>query len=154
MKKKGIVKYKYNASAKSSLILGPLSLILMVAVAALLIYWIHFLFIFVAIFSAIVLFNLAGLNKCIVLDSKFMIIGDRIIWYHNIEKVYLNKNGLTLKIIVNDSIDCTISYANFPTAAHKPDKITKNKVNKFFKVSNKIIEKVKTIVPMPQIVID
>lgn len=154
MKKKGLIKYKYNASAKSSLIFGPISIILIIAVAALLIYLIHFLFIFVAIFSAIVLFNLAGLNKSIVLDSKFMIIGDRVIWYHNIEKVYLSKNRLTLKIIVKDSIDYTISYDKFPTAAHKPDKITKNKVNKFFKVSNKIIDKVKTIVPIPQIVID
>jgi hypothetical protein len=154
MKKKGLIKYKYNASAKSSLIFGPLSIIIIVAVAALLIYLMHFVFIFVAVFSAIVLFNLAGLNKGIVLDSKFMIVGDRIIWYHNIEKVHLSQSRQTLKIIVKDSIDCTISSPNFPTAAHKPDKIKKNKEGKFFKVSNKIIDKVKAIVPIPQIVID
>jgi len=92
-------------------------------------------------------------NESITLDMKFMIIGNDIVWYQNIEKVVAHKERRELYLDIKGTRRIRICSTNFPTNAKKDFKIKKNQDGKFFKVSQKIIDKVQAASPKTQIVI-
>lgn len=148
--------YKYNVSAKSSLICyNSLPYVILVIVIGLIIYLAitqHILFIATLIPLWIIIFGYGKKNEAVTIDLNFMVLGSDIIWYQNIEEIDIHKHTNTMHICTKDSQKFIISSEDFPTNARKDFKIKRNKEGKFLKVSEKIIKKVRAISPQTKII--
>lgn len=101
-----------------------------------------FIFIFTIIY-AIVIYP----KRNILITSRYLICGNTIFYYKNINKIVLNYNSGILLIYSDDKEVFRLEKELFPTNARKPLKITNNKNNKFKKVSDKIIDNIKKAAP-------
>lgn len=81
-------------------------------------------------------------KRNIYLTSRYLICGNTIFYYQNINKISLNSNSGTLHIYSDGKEIFKLEKELFPTNARKTDKIANNKNNKFKKVSDKIINKI------------
>jgi hypothetical protein len=156
MNKKASATYRYDAAAPSSLVFFGayhyvifliVILVLFLAIA------VHWTFLFLLVVLLIATSVSKGRNRSITLDSKFLVICGKVIWYHNIEKIIIDKGKQEMLVKTKDSPVILINSTHFPTNARKDVKIQKNKAGKFFKTSEKIIGKVKAISPQTQILI-
>lgn len=157
MKKKPLSVYKYKERAESSVIfVGILPYVVVTSLFLLVFYLsleVHLAFLLLFLVFWFIYKNLSEKNESITVDSNFFIYCGKIIWYQNIEQIVLHKGKqeLLIKPLVEEGI--TINSANFPTNARKDFKISRNKAEKFFKISGKIIKNVKSISPQTQVII-
>ena len=80
----------------------------------------------------------AGYDKSLLIGSRYLILGDRILYYQNVSRANLDKEKQTMTITFSKGKDLVIVAAKFPTNARKPEKIRINKANKFEKVTDRI----------------
>ncbi|MEK7433662.1 MAG: hypothetical protein AABZ74_11060 [Cyanobacteriota bacterium] len=86
-------------------------------------------------------------KKTIFLSSRYLICGNTIFYYKNIDKIVLNTNSGILSIYSEDKEVFKLDKNLIPTNARKQHKIDANKNNKFKKLSDKIIDKIKNASP-------
>ncbi len=89
----------------------------------------------------------SGISKPLVVASRYLILGDQIVYYRSVTRVHLDKGRQTLTISPSKGKPLVISADKFPTSARKIDKIKANQAVKFGKVSGKIIERLNAVVP-------
>jgi hypothetical protein len=89
----------------------------------------------------------SGCDKPLVIASRYLILGDRIIYYRNVARASLDKSAQTLTITPERGGALVITAEKFPTNARKPDKIRINKTAKFEKVADKIIARLRESSP-------
>jgi hypothetical protein len=92
-------------------------------------------------------FKRSGCSKPLLIASRYLILGDLIIYYRNVSGVTLDKKQQTLTLNATRGKSITIAADKFPTNARKLDKIRHNKTAKFEKVSAKIIAMLKANAP-------
>ncbi len=81
-------------------------------------------------------------SRLLKLGPRYLLCGDRIIYYANVKEANLSEAEGTLTLITRRGEPFKIEREKFPTSARKPHKIAINKTAKFNKVSARIIEKV------------
>jgi hypothetical protein len=89
----------------------------------------------------------SGIARPLLIASRYVILGDRIIYYRNVTRACLDKEKQTLTINPARGAELVISAEKFPTNARKPDKIRINKTAKFEKVADKIIARLRETSP-------
>ena len=82
-------------------------------------------------------------GNSILIGERYLIIGNNVIYYNNIEKAKHDKNSEKLILSTGDGKSFEINAASFPTNARKPEKIKKNKTDKFQKTLDKIFARLK-----------
>ena len=86
-------------------------------------------------------------KRNILIKPRYLICGNTIFYYKNINKIVFNHDSGLLLIYTDNKEVFRLEKELFPTNARKPDKISKNKNNKFKKVSDKIIDNIKKASP-------
>jgi hypothetical protein len=89
----------------------------------------------------------SGISKPLLIAGRYLILGDRIVYYRNVSQVRLDKQKQTLTINSDRGRNLVISADKFPTNARKPDKIRINRTAKFDKVSERIIARLQAASP-------
>lgn len=89
----------------------------------------------------------SGCNKPLLIGGRYLIVGDRIVYYQNVSRARLDKEKQTLTISADRNRNIVIAAEKFPTNARKPDKIRINKTAKFEKVTERIIARLRTASP-------
>jgi hypothetical protein len=89
----------------------------------------------------------SGYSKPLLIGSRYLILGDRIIYYRNVSRAFIDKDAQTLTVVCERGQPLVISAEKFPTNARKPDKIRINRTAKFEKVAGRIIDRLKEAAP-------
>jgi hypothetical protein len=89
----------------------------------------------------------SGISKPLLIAGRYLILGDRIMYFRNVTQVRLDKQKQILTISAGKGADLVISADKFPTNARKPDKIRINKTAKFDKVCERIITRLRAASP-------
>lgn len=92
---------------------------------------------------AIALFS----SKKIFLGPRYLICGNSIVYYNNVERLALDETAGRLQLVTASNQAFTLERERFPTNARKADKIVRNKAAKFNKVAHHIIVRVQRAVP-------
>jgi hypothetical protein len=86
-------------------------------------------------------------SKKIFLGPRYLICGDSIVYYNNVERLELDEAAGRLLLVTASDQAFTLERERFPTNARKADKIARNKAAKFSKVAHNIIVRVQRSVP-------
>jgi hypothetical protein len=89
----------------------------------------------------------SGCNKPLLIGSRYLIVGDRIVYYQNITQARLDEEKQTLTISSDRCKNLIIAADKFPTNARKTDKIKANKTAKFEKVTGRILDRLRVAAP-------
>jgi len=81
-------------------------------------------------------------RRVISLSPRYLICGNSIFYYKNIDKLVLNQHGGILLIYSKGKLVFRLESELFITNARKIDKIQNNKNNKFKKIADKIINNI------------
>ncbi|MFN8672989.1 MAG: hypothetical protein U0457_13040 [Candidatus Sericytochromatia bacterium] len=145
MKKKAIFKYSHKDRLSF-----PLKQKIIISIFILLIIILKFintpLSIFMLIFTFIY-YLIIYPKRYLFLANRYFICGNSIIYYSNINKIVLNKSTGLLLLYNENNLLFKLEKDLFPTNARKMHKIENNKSNKFKKISEKIISKIKEFSP-------
>ena len=87
----------------------------------------------------------AGLDRQLVITGRYLILGERIVYYRTLKKIVLDQGKQTLTLSPDRSQPLVLAAEKFPTNARKADKIKANKRKKFDSVTAKIIDRVREI---------
>ncbi len=101
-----------------------------------------FFFLVVPLFIAIHLWR-AEYDKTLLVSNRYMILGEDIVYFRNVASARIDKGAETLTVFFGKGRSMVISSSRFPTNARKPDKIRLNRSNKFTKVSDRIVSRLK-----------
>lgn len=85
--------------------------------------------------------------RTLQLGPRYLLCGQQIIYYGNVKGVVLSRAKGTLRVQANNGQVLVLERDKFPTNARKADKIERNKADKFDKVAEKIIDKVRQTAP-------
>lgn len=85
----------------------------------------------------------AEYEKTLMVTNRYIIIGENIVYFSNVSNARLNRQAETLEIISGKGKSMVVSSAKFPTNARKPDKIKLNRSNKFNKIADRIVARLK-----------
>ncbi|HIJ80899.1 MAG TPA: hypothetical protein HPP76_04240 [Desulfuromonadales bacterium] len=88
-----------------------------------------------------------GYSKPLVIGSRYLILGERIVYYRTITQARLDKEKQTLTITPHHGQPFVIAAEKFPTGARKDFKIKANRTAKFDKVSGRILERLNEASP-------
>ena len=91
------------------------------------------------------------LSNQLLLGPRYLICGNRVLYYANIAQLGLPAPG-RLEIREQGDMPLILTQDDFPTNARKPDKIARNKQAKFDKVKLRILEKVVAANPAVELV--
>lgn len=89
----------------------------------------------------------ATASRQLLLGPRYLLCGQTIVYYANVQRVTLTRGSGTLRVQSSNGQNFVLERDKFPTKARKADKIQKNKAAKFDKVADKIIEKVRKAAP-------
>lgn len=89
----------------------------------------------------------SGISKPLLIASRYLILGNRIVYYRTISHATLDKAKQTLTMVTGRGRTMVISADKFPTNARKPDKIRINRAAKFDKVTGRIIARLRDSSP-------
>lgn len=103
-----------------------------------------FLFLLIPV-GIIVYVKRSGCNKPLLIASRYLILGERIIYYRTVSSAILDTGRQTLTLSMPRGNSVIIAADRFPTNARKPDKIKNNKSAKFKKVADKIISRLQAL---------
>jgi len=121
------------------------SLFLAVACAAGLSRW--FLLLLLVPTGIFVYIRRSGISRPLLIGSRYLILGDRILYYRNVDRAVLDQSRQTLSISSDKGRSIVICAEKFPTNARKADKIRINKGAKFEKVADKILTRLRETSP-------
>lgn len=99
----------------------------------------------ITLFISLVIYSAVPRNM--MLGPRYLLCGQTIIYYANVVRIILHRNGGTMELHTAKGKAFILERDKFPTGARREPKITKNKTDKFNKVSSKIIEKVQQVQP-------
>ena len=88
-----------------------------------------------------------SVSRFIMLGPRYLLCGTTIVYYGHVTHIYFYRETGTLRLAMSDGGNFILERDKFPTGARHEPKITKNKTEKFEKVSNKIIEKIENVRP-------
>lgn len=148
---KAFASFKYQHGGRG-LVLGDLIKNLWFIIAVVVcVAFIAYVRAFPALFSLIVPLliwaYLANKHPGLIIADRFLIVGSRILYYQNLALVRVNNGAETIVLQALDGSTMRIEGQLFPTNARKPDKISKNKSDKFNKVADKLVSKIKAVSP-------
>lgn len=86
-------------------------------------------------------------QKRLYVGPRYLLCGDRILYYANVVRVSPNPRDGTLTLETNRGAPFVLERHRFATTARKPQKIAANKEAKFVKVSEKIVARVRRAAP-------
>ncbi|MBK7001168.1 MAG: hypothetical protein IPH35_14715 [Rhodoferax sp.] len=86
-------------------------------------------------------------TRTLQLGPRYLLCGQQIIYYGNVKGVVLSRAKGALRVQANNGQVLVLERDKFPTNARKADKIERNKADKFDKVAEKIIDKVRQTAP-------
>lgn len=89
----------------------------------------------------------SGCNKPLLIAGRYLILGERIIYYRAVISATLDKKHQILTLFADKGKSVVIAADKFPTNARKDFKIKANRTAKFNKVSDKIISRLKAYSP-------
>lgn len=89
----------------------------------------------------------SGCNKPLLIAGRYLILGERIIYYRAVTGVALDKKHQILTLFADKGKSVVIAADKFPTSARKDFKIKANRTAKFNKVSEKIISRLRAYSP-------
>lgn len=89
--------------------------------------------------------------KLLSLGPRYLICGERIVYYGNIDRVELDADAGRLTLQANGGRAFVVERERFPTNARKSHKVAANKAAKFDKVAAKLIEKVRHASPAVEV---
>lgn len=145
-------KYDYDAKVSNGFYMTKhklMRLLVMLVVLPLMIFFVGFNPLALIIWLVLLAFALfSSSTKRIILSPRYVLCGNKIIYYRNISTIELNNR--TGKMLINCTeikTNMVIDREKFPTNANKPHKITNNKNKKFQKVTEKIVNKTKQVNP-------
>ena len=97
------------------------------------------------LFSAGIAFHIwrADYDKTLMIANRYLVLGDDIVYFRNVSVARLDRSAETLSIFSGRGRSLVISASRFPTNARKPEKIKLNRSNKFSKVAERIVAKLK-----------
>jgi hypothetical protein len=105
-------------------------------------------FIPVAIVTLLIGLGVYGaVPRNVMIGPRYLLCGQTIIYYANVVRIILYRNGGAMELHTAKGKIFILERDKFPTGARREPKITKNKTDKFNKVSAKIIEKVQQVRP-------
>ena len=87
----------------------------------------------------------------LALGPRYLVCGEVIVYYGNVDKVVLDRDGGKLTLVSAGDRHFTIERERFPTGARKTHKIAANKATKFSKVAVKLIEKIRQASPAVEV---
>lgn len=87
----------------------------------------------------------AGLDKPLLVAGRYLILGERIVYYRTLTRAVLDHGSQTLTLSPDRSQPLVIAAEKFPTNARKADKIKANKRKKFDSVTTRIIDRLREI---------
>ena len=88
-----------------------------------------------------------GGAKTLSVGPRYLICGDRIVYYANVKQLELSEAEGVLRLQTSGGKSFAIEREKFPTNARKANKVAANKAAKFNKVTAKIIDKVRRASP-------
>ncbi|MDK9717587.1 MAG: hypothetical protein OEL57_06705 [Trichlorobacter sp.] len=88
-----------------------------------------------------------GMRKSLLIASRYLIVGEQIIYYGTVAKAQLDRQRQVLTLISEKGKRLTIEAEKFPTNARKDFKIKANKTAKFDKVCEKVLTKLSGVTP-------
>lgn len=94
-----------------------------------------------------ILKGIGSSNKKILVGNRYVIIGEKIIYYNNLAGVELSDGSSSYEMITKNNKRYKIEMNKFPTNARKSWKIEKNKKDKFEKITAKISENISKCAP-------
>lgn len=97
--------------------------------------------------GAIIYAKRSGMTRPLVIATRYLILGERIVYYRNVTRAALDRERQVLTISPARGPALTISADKFPTNARKPDKIKANRSAKFVKVADRIVERLRAASP-------
>lgn len=138
------------------LLIGALA----VAAIAMLIHRAHFQYLYDAkeakgfLLMALLLMSLAAISLAsgrttdsgLMIGPRFLVCGKSVVYYQKLAKVRLWP-GASLELVTIDGWSLSIDADSFPTRARKPDKVRTNQLAKFDKARDKILTRVRAVVP-------
>lgn len=144
--------FKYSHKDKLSLTSNQ-----KITVAVLVVFAIFFNLIYLPISIFLIIFTFIYIlviypKRNIYLASRYLICGNTIFYYKNINKIVLNSNSGILTLYSDGKEIFSLEKRLFPTNARKPNKISNNKNLKFSKVSVKIINKITNASPNVELI--
>jgi hypothetical protein len=145
MEKTGFAVFKYKHAGPAGISDKRLKVCKFSAIAGLVM-----VFIFFPVGAALLVLALGAwltAPKCLSLGPRYLICGDRIVYYGNVRKIDFELDAGRLTLQPTADIPFVIEQENFPTNARKSHKIAANKAAKFSKVSGKLIEKIRQASP-------
>ncbi len=93
----------------------------------------------------------SGCDKPLLIASRYLILGDRIIYFGSVSRARLDKEKQSLTLTPKRGAPLVIAADKFPTNARKPDKIRVNRGAKFDKVAERIITRLRAAAPDAEI---
>jgi hypothetical protein len=144
--------YKYESGAKSGS--GSRVLIITILTITILIVGINLfplLLILMVIPVYLIVKVVQSANQDIIyITDRYMIVGSKVIYFSNINDSKLDKEKSIMTISTVDGNTIQIGASHFPTNARKPEKIAKNKKDKFIKATERISARLKEVSPGTQ----
>lgn len=89
--------------------------------------------------------------RTLQLGPRYLLCGQQIVYYGNVESVALSRVAGTLRVYAHNGQVFVLERDKFPTNARKAEKIRINKAAKFDKVVEKIIDKVRQTAPHAEV---
>ena len=83
-------------------------------------------------------------RRQLLLGPRYLLCGENIVYYANVKQLTLTTAQGELRLVSANGKSFVLERDKFPTSARKADKISRNKSEKFDKVSAKIIDKVRS----------
>lgn len=85
--------------------------------------------------------HLRRVNGTLIIASRYVIVGDAIVYYRNVSRVQLDRERRTLTLCSSRGAQLVIEAERFPTNARKADKIRSNTTAKFDKAVEKLMQR-------------
>lgn len=99
----------------------------------------------IALIIGIIIYS--AVTRNIMIGPRYLLCGQTIVYYANVVRITLYRNGSVLELHTAKGKAFILESDKFPTGARHEPKITKNKTDKFKKVSKKIVERIEQILP-------
>jgi hypothetical protein len=96
---------------------------------------------------AISLFILVFTRKTLLINARYLICGEHIVYFANVVRVERDDSAGKLLLVSADGSRLLLERDKFPTNARKTDKIARNKATKFDKVAGHLTERVRRASP-------
>lgn len=110
-----------------------------------------FLLLLLVPLGIVVYIKRSGCSKPLLIASRYLILGDRILYFGSVSSARLDKEKQTLTLTARRGAPLVIAADKFPTNARKADKIRVNKGAKFDKVTERIITRLRVAAPDAEI---